>query len=102
MKQSGTVSAHLDEWTLAQVQAYAKAEDRSVSWVVGFALKQFFVSRGGHVTLLEPSARSRQVHLEDAIAAAVKAGPLEAKRVQVRKNLAARKERLDARMAKHK
>jgi hypothetical protein len=46
-KNPGQVSAYLDAWTLAQVQAYAKAEDRSVSWVMGFALKQFFVDRQG-------------------------------------------------------
>jgi predicted transcriptional regulator len=69
-KNPGQVSAYLDEWTLAQVQAYAKDEDRSVSWVVSFALKQFFVARQAG----KPA--TRQVDLEDAIAAAVKRGPL--------------------------
>jgi hypothetical protein len=70
-KNPGQVSAYLDEWTLAQVQAYVKAEDRSVSWVVSFALKQFFVARG------KPA--SRQLDITDAIAAAVKRGPKVAK-----------------------
>lgn len=69
-KNPGQVSAYLDEWTLKQIKAYADAEDRSVSWVVGFAVKQFFVSRQGKPDL------SRQVHLEDAIAAVVKRGPV--------------------------
>jgi hypothetical protein len=61
-KNPGQVSAYLDEWTLAQIQAYAKSEDRSVSWVVGFAVKQFFVA-------LQDKPVSRQVDLEDAIRA---------------------------------
>jgi hypothetical protein len=45
MEQSGTVSAHLDAWTMEQLKKMATDEDRSVSWVIGFALKQFFVER---------------------------------------------------------
>jgi predicted transcriptional regulator len=45
MEQSGTVSAHLDAWTMEQVKKMAADEDRSVSWVIGFALKQFFAER---------------------------------------------------------
>jgi hypothetical protein len=69
-KNPGQVSTYLDPWTLAQVQAYAKAEDRSVSWTVSFALKQFFVARQAG----KPA--TRQVDLEEAIAAAVKRGPV--------------------------
>jgi hypothetical protein len=85
-KNPGQVSAYLDEWTLKQIQAYAKSEDRSVSWVVGFAVKQFFVARQANP--LDASAAvkrdprpdyakltGRQVDLEDAIVAAVKRGP---------------------------
>ena len=62
-KNPGQVSAYLDEWTLAQIRAYAESEDRSVSWVVGFAVKQFFVA------LQAKPGVSRQVDLEDAIRA---------------------------------
>jgi predicted transcriptional regulator len=69
-KNPGQVSAYLDEWTLKQIQAYAKSQDRSVSWVVGFAVKQFFVAHQ------DKRSAVGQVHLEDAIAAAVKRGPV--------------------------
>jgi predicted transcriptional regulator len=92
-KNPGQVSAYLDEWTLAQVQAYAKAEDRSVSWVVSFALKQFFVARQAG----KPA--TRQFDLEEAIAAAVERGPVTTAEKQAghRKNLAARAARMAAR-----
>jgi hypothetical protein len=69
-KNPGQVSAYFDEWTLAQIKAYSEVHDRSVSWVVGFAVKQFFVAHQSK------PAVSRQVHIEDAIAAAVKRGPV--------------------------
>jgi hypothetical protein len=105
-KNPGQVSAYLDEWTLKQIQGYAKSEDRSVSWVVGFAVKQFFVSRQANPLdasaalkrdprpdydkLTAPHLRGpviqahadtngipgRQVDLEDAIVAVVKRGPM--------------------------
>jgi predicted transcriptional regulator len=62
-KNAGQVSAYLDEWTLAQLKTYAEAEDRSISWVVGFAVKQFFVARQAG----KPA--TRQIDLEEAIAA---------------------------------
>jgi predicted transcriptional regulator len=71
-KNPGQVSVYLDEWTLKQAQAYAKSEDRSVSWVVGFALKQFFVARQAQAQV-KPD---RQLDITDAIAAAVKRGPV--------------------------
>ena len=88
-KNPGQVSAYLDEWTLKQIKAYADAEDRSVSWVVGFAVKQFFVALQGKPDLSRAAGAAlkrdptpdyaklagRQVHLEDAIAAVVKRGP---------------------------
>jgi predicted transcriptional regulator len=74
MEQSGTVSAHLDAWTMEQLKKMATDEDRSVSWVIGFALKQFFVARQG-----KPGV-ARQIHIEDAIAAVVKRGPLKVRK----------------------
>jgi hypothetical protein len=69
-KNPGQVTAYLDDWTLAQIKSYAKSQDRSVSWVLGFAAKQFFVGRQG-----KPGV-SGQVDIEDAIVAAVKRGPV--------------------------
>jgi hypothetical protein len=119
-KNPGQVSAYLDEWTLKQIKAYADAEDRSVSWVVGFAVKQFFVARQAnpldasaalkrdprpdYAKLTAPHLRGpviqahadtngipgRQVDLEDAIVAAVKRGPV------------ARSRRSAVRASKHK
>lgn len=69
-KNPGQVSGYLDDWTLAQLRAYAKSEDRSVSWVVGYALKQFFVANKA-----SPSVSGVQVDIEDAIASTVKRVP---------------------------
>jgi hypothetical protein len=57
-KNPGQVSAYLDDWTLGQVQAYAKSEDRSVSWVIGFAVKQFMTTRAQAEEMNEWNRRS--------------------------------------------
>jgi predicted transcriptional regulator len=73
---SGTVSAHLDGNVLAMLKKIAADEDRSVSWLVGFAVKQLIADR---VEKQQPfrdgAAKHRQVDLETAIADAVKRGP---------------------------
>jgi predicted transcriptional regulator len=82
-KNPGQISAYLDAWSLAKVKEMAEKEDRSVSWVVGFAVKQFFSGpEAVHVAresqAIADARHGRQVHLEDAIAAAVKRGPVKA------------------------
>jgi predicted transcriptional regulator len=70
---NGTVSAHLDGNVLEMVKKIAAEEDRSISWVVGFAVKQLIHER---VKKQDAAAGTqRQVQLEDAIVAAVKRGP---------------------------
>jgi predicted transcriptional regulator len=70
---NGTVSAHLDGNVLEMVKKIAAEEDRSISWVVGFAVKQLIHER---VKKQDAAAGAqRQVQLEDAIVAAVKRGP---------------------------
>jgi len=74
MEQTGTVSAHLDASTLAMLKKICADEDRSVSWMVGYAVKQLIADR-----VKRQDARvgaSRQVDIADAIAAAVKRGPV--------------------------
>jgi predicted transcriptional regulator len=75
----GTVSAHLDGNVLAMLKKIAAEEDRSVSWLVGYAVKQLIADR---VEKQQPfrdgAAKHRQVDLETAIADAVKRGPVKA------------------------
>jgi hypothetical protein len=89
-KNPGQVSAYLDDWTLGQVHAYAKANDRSISWVVGFAVKQFFVAQqpmaidekldlihGKQIDFVGSTGDSKHVSsLAGAVAAPVKRGPV--------------------------
>lgn len=96
MEQSGTVCAHVDGNVLAMLKKIAAEEDRSVSWLVGYAVKQLIAKR---VESAAPGA-GRQVDLETAIAAAVERGPV--KQAQHRRNLAARSARVAERMSKHK
>lgn len=78
-KNPNQVSAYLDEWTMSQVQAYATKNDRSISWVVGFAMKQFFVAAGdAREPFRDGAAKHGQMDIETAIAAAVKCGPVKA------------------------
>jgi predicted transcriptional regulator len=76
-KNPGQVSAYLDANVLSMLEKIAIEEDRSVSWLVGFAVKQLIADR---VEKQQPfrdgAAKHRQVDLEDAIVAAVKRGPL--------------------------
>jgi hypothetical protein len=76
--EASTVSAYLDGNTLAMLKKIAEDEDRSVSWLVGFAVKQLIAARAEKAEPFRDGAAKhfRQVHLEDAIAAAVKRGPL--------------------------
>ena len=72
-QQSGTVSAYLDGNVLEMLKKIAAEEERSISWMVGFAVKQLIHDR---VKRQDAAAGAqRQVHLEDAIVAAVKRGP---------------------------
>jgi predicted transcriptional regulator len=65
MEQSGTVSAHLDGNVLSMLKKIAADEDRSVSWLVGYAVKQLIADR---VEKQQPfrdgAAKHRQVDLE--------------------------------------
>jgi predicted transcriptional regulator len=78
-KNPGQVSAYLDANVLSMLEKIAADEDRSVSWLVGFAVKQLIADR---VEKQQPfrdgAAKHRQVDLEDAIVAAVKRGPIKA------------------------
>jgi predicted transcriptional regulator len=69
------------------LKEFAVAEDRTVSWVVGFALKQFFVARQANAADVSAALKrdpspdygklsGRQVDIETAIAAVVKRGPV--------------------------
>lgn len=74
--KSVQVNVYLDEVTMRDVREIAKAQDRSVSWLIGFAVKSYVVAQGGHVTLLEPVKKApKQLDISDAIAASVKRGP---------------------------
>jgi predicted transcriptional regulator len=75
--ESGTVSAVLDGNVLGTLKQIAAEEDRSISWVVGAAVKQYIAQRGtkGQV-FREGAARLRQVDLVTAIADQVKRGPV--------------------------
>jgi hypothetical protein len=71
MENSNVVSAHLDANVALILRKIATEEDRSVSWLVGLAVKQFIASR-------QPNAgfpKMAQVDLEDAIAASKKSTP---------------------------
>lgn len=101
-QQSGTVSAHLDGNVLEMLKNIAAEEDRSISWLVGFAVKQLI-----HERVKKQDAAlgaQRQVHLEDAIVSAVKAGPVTTteRQAQHRKNLASRAARMADRTTKRK
>jgi len=96
------VSAYLDPNVLSMLKKIAAEEDRSISWLVGYAVKQLIVER---VKAQDAkTGAGRQVQLEDAIVAAVKAGPVTTaeKQVEHRKNMASRAARLADRTAKHK
>ena len=70
----GQVSAYLDANLLSMLKKIAAEEDRSVSWLVGYAVKQLIADR---VKSQDAKAGAgRQVQLEDAIVAAVKRGPV--------------------------
>jgi predicted transcriptional regulator len=72
-EKSVPVSAYLEPQLFDTFKRLADEQERSVSWLVGFAIKQYIASRAApHVERVLP----RQVHLEDAIVAAVKRGPL--------------------------
>jgi hypothetical protein len=73
-KNPSQVSAYIDEWTMAQIKDYATREDRSVSWIVGFAVKQFFVAQQ------KPTKSTSQIDIEDAIAATKPAAKKASKR----------------------
>jgi hypothetical protein len=74
------VSAYLEPQLFEVFKGIADKEDRSVSWLVGFAIKQFVNGRSFNARLKgEPSLLPKspgQVDLEDAIVAAVKRGPV--------------------------
>jgi predicted transcriptional regulator len=76
-KNPGQVSAYLDANVLSMLEKIAADEDRSVSWLVGFAVKQLISQRVARSGITAPGA-GRQVDLEDAIVAAVKRGPVKA------------------------
>jgi predicted transcriptional regulator len=66
------VSAYLDANVLAMLKKMAAEEDRSISWLVGYAVKQLIVER---VKAQDAKAGAqRQVQLEDVIAAKSPAG----------------------------
>lgn len=83
--EAGTVSAHVDAEVMAKLKQIAVEEDRSVSWLVGQAVKLLIEDRQKPPHLRGPKIQAyastngvppgRQVHLEDAIAQAVKRGP---------------------------
>ena len=72
--EAGTVSAHVDGNVMAILKQIAADEDRSVSWLVGYAVKQLIADRVKNQDAAVGA--SRQVHLEEAIVAAVKRGPV--------------------------
>lgn len=70
------ISTYIDDSVAAKLEEIAKAEERSVSWLVGFAVKQMIAARQPNGGFPKVASDSRQVDLEDAIAAAVKKGPV--------------------------
>jgi len=69
MDKAVQVSAYLDASVFKLLEKVAKEEDRSVSWLVGLAVKQLIASRKSAPTI--PGAM-RQVDIEEAIAGASK------------------------------
>ena len=81
MEQSGTVSAHLDGNVLSMLKKIAAEEDRSVSWLVGYAVKQLIAHRDSNAVKRDAAPdyaklTGRQVDITEAIADAVKRGPV--------------------------
>ena len=86
--KSTMLSTYVDETLLGKLERVAKADDRTMSWLIAQACREF-VAKPENVqkwdsknNILPITASSkpdaRQVDLEDAIAAAVKKGPVKA------------------------
>jgi hypothetical protein len=105
--QNPVIALRLDQATFDKIRQLAERDGRSMSNFVERQLKRLLhpnLDPALPASYYEPPAKGRQIHLEDAIAAAVKAGPVTtaAKQAQAKKNMAARAARMAERAAKHK
>jgi hypothetical protein len=71
------VSAYLPADLLQKLKGVAVADDRAVNWLVVQAVRDF-IAKPGNVAKWSTNRGSSpgQVHIEDAIAAVVKRGPV--------------------------
>ena len=102
------ISAYIHADLYDSLKALADADDRSINYMVVMAVREFVKNRSFNARLAgKPSllpASSGQMDLEDAIVAAVKAGPMTTaqKQAKARKNMAARATRMADRASKRK
>jgi hypothetical protein len=116
--QNPVIALRLDQATFDKIRQLAERDGRSMSNFVEHQLKRLLhpnLDPALPASYYEAPAKGRQIHLEDAIAAVVKRGPVNSvsnntsamthgdlKRAQHKKNMAARAARMAERAAKHK